>query len=224
MKGFFKFGTIGGNVSNNVQSVIHRDVSGSVNPQGWDSQIGFPGRFAFQYDGFFEAMLFSGQGDIWNHRRMLKSSSLLSKINIASKIGWHLGWQLNAFDIGFSISNKNFRDQSGSNDIRLPKGKSCQYLLKAEINYRYVGQNTMLEGYSFSWLQFFNQKNNVSDTYVLTSDQIVRGLFFGGLWAGIRSNKMTFYYQYSFIQGEFIIDNKKASTHYWGTLGINFLM
>lgn len=224
MKGFYKFGTIGGDVSNSVQSVIHRDVSGSVKPQGWDSQIGFPGRFAFQYDEYLETMLFSGQGDIWNHKRKITDSRLLSNINIAGKIGWHLGSQLNAFDFGLSISNKNFREQSGGNDIRLPKGKSFQYLLRAEINYRLVGQYTMLEGYSFQWLQFFNQMNNEVDTYVLSSDQVVRGLFWGGIWAGIRANKMTLFYQYSFIEGEFIIDSIRTPTHYWGTIGINFLM
>jgi len=65
---------------------------------------------------------------------------------------------------------------------------------------------------------------DVFDVYVLTSDQVVRGLFFGSFWAGIRANKMTLYYQYSFIEGEFIINGKKAPTHYWGTIGINFLM
>jgi len=224
MKGFYKFGTIGGDLSNYAQSMIHRDVSGSVNPMGWDSQVGYPGRWAFQYDEYYEAMLFSGQGDIWNHRRKLKNSNFLNKINISGKIGWHLGWQLNAVDFGLAISNKNFRDQSGGNDIRLPKGKKFQYLLMAEINYRYVAQNTMLEGYSFSWLQFFNQKNDVTDMYVLTSDQVVRNIFFGSFFAGIRVIKMTFYYKYSFIQGEYVIDNKKAATHYWGTLGFNFLI
>lgn len=224
MKGHYKFGTIGGNVSKSVQSVIHRDVSGSVKPQGWDSQIGFPGRFAFQYDEYFESMLFSGQGDIWNHLRRMEKYRFLNKINIAGKIGWHLGSQLTAFDLGFSISNKNFRDQSGSNDIRLMKGKSFQCLIKAEINYRIVGHNTMLEGYSFRWLQFFNQQNNDVDAYVLTSDQIVRGLFLGGLWLGIRTNKVSIYYQYSFIEGEFKINNKQSPVHSWGTIGFNFLL
>jgi len=129
----FKVGVIGGDVGNIIQSIIHRDqFVSSLKPYGWDSQIAKGGRFAWNIDHYFDLMLFSGKGDIFNLNR--KKAGWL---NIPLMIDAHIGNELTAVGVGIGLSNLSFKDRSGNEDIMMRKYNKFRIILSANAKYTY---------------------------------------------------------------------------------------
>jgi len=220
MKSDFKIGIIGGDVGNIIQSVIHRDqFVSSLKPYGWDSQIAKGGRFAWNIDHYFELMLFSGNGDIFNLDR--KKPKWL---NIPLMLDMHIGNELTAFGAGIGLSNLSFKDRSGNEDIKLRKSKKIRLILSANVKYRYVLHNSMLEGIGI--LETFPDDDDPfapTDLHRLEANEVVRHLFLTELFIGFRTMKATIYWKLTTNTKEY--NKPKAKNIYqWARFGVNFLL
>ena len=67
-KSQFKVGKIGGDLAYNVQKTLHRDQIQSPEVFGWDTQIGSPGRFAWNIDHNIDLMIISKASCIFRNR------------------------------------------------------------------------------------------------------------------------------------------------------------
>jgi hypothetical protein len=219
MRSDFKIGIIGGNVGNVIQSIIHRDqFVSSLKPYGWDSQIAKGGRFAWNIDHYFDLMLFSGKGDIFNLNRTKPTW-----LNIPLMFDAHIGNELTALGAGIGFSNLNFKDRSGNEDIKLPESKSLRFIISANAKYRYVIHNSMLEGIGI--LETFPDDDDPlapKDLYRLEADEVVRHLFLAELFLGFRTMNTTIYWKLTMNTKEY--NKPKAKDIYqWGRFGVNFL-
>lgn len=215
----FKVGVIGGDVGNIIQSIIHRDqFVSSLKPYGWDSQIAKGGRFAWNIDHYLDLMLFSGKGDIFNLNR--KKAGWL---NIPIMMDAHIGNELTAFGAGIGLSNLSFKDRSGNEDIMMRQYNKFRIIVSANAKYRYVLHNSMLEGIGI-FETFPNDDDPLApkDVYRLNADEVVRHLFLGEIFIGVRTMKATVYWQLTINSKEY--DKPKAKDMYqWGRFGVNFL-
>lgn len=216
----FKAGVIGGNIGNIVQSIIHRDqFVTSLKPYGWESQIANGGRFAWNLDQYFDFMLFSGNGDIFNLNRERNTW-----LNIPVMVDLHLGNELTSFGGGIGFSNLSFKDRSGNEDIRPSKSKKVRLNLSVNAKYSYVMHNSMLEGIGvFETFPDDDDPLAPKDIYRLEADEVVRHLFLAELFIGIQTMKATVYWKLTINTEEY--NKPKAKEIYqWGRFGLNFLL
>ena len=219
MRSDFKLGVIGGNVGNVFQSVIHRDqYVSSLKPYGWDSQIASGGRFAWNIDHYFDAMLFSGQGDIFKKERKTHNW-----VNVPLHVELHFGNELTAVGAGIGFSTLSFKQQSGTGDLKIPAGKSWNWVASANISYRYVIHNSMLEG--LGMIDTFEDDDDPfapKDMYRLDENEVERNLIMGDVSLGVRFMKTTIFYKCTFNTQEY--DKPKAKDYYtWGRIGLSYI-
>ncbi|MEN8121625.1 MAG: lipid A-modifier LpxR family protein [Bacteroidota bacterium] len=221
MRSDFKIGIIGGSISNEFQSIAHRDqFVSSVKPYGWDSQIANGGRFAWNIDYYFDLMLFSGKGDIFKKRR----TKVPSWLNFPLNAEFHIGNELTAIGAGIGYSTADLKGRSGNEDVNLGIKKKFRFVISANARYRYIKHNSMLEGIGvFETFEDDDDPLAPKDIYRLNKDEVERHLFFAEVFLGLRVMKVTVFYKYTFHTIEY--DKPKALDNYsWGRLGINFLL
>lgn len=218
MRSDFKIGVIGGKVGNELQSIIHRDQTVSTRkPYGWDSQIANGGRFAWNIDHYYDLMLLS-QNSLFG-----KMPNFPSWINIPLNAQVHFGNELTAFDAGIGFSNLGFKERSGNEDIKLGAKQKVRLLLSANVRYRRVIHNSMLEGIGL--IETFEDDDDPlapTDMYRLEANEVERDLFFAELFVGIRIMKATAFYKYTYYTKEYHKPNALDS-YYWASVGLNFL-
>ena len=203
-------GTIGGEKTNVVQSIIHRDqVVGSIKVEGWETQIANGGRFSINYDARFEHVLHKITRDnFWVYPTVTA--------------GVHVGNFLTAADVGFSISNLKLIQKSGHGIPKLYQRK-LKFICEFELMARYVQHNTMLEDFGiFKTYEDDPDDDEPISMFVLESDQVNRWLLYTRLYLGLKMRKTTIRYDLIFHSNEYQAPLNEDKFYGWGTLGLSF--
>ncbi|AXE16929.1 hypothetical protein DR864_03870 [Runella rosea] len=244
-KSFFKIGTIGGNIGRNLQAAIHQDLTqGSIKVLNWEDQIANGGRLAFNIDHHFDLMLFSSESTVFEKDKYLRESNR-SKwptfLNVYAPLEVHTGTELDALGAGLGLSNRNFKEKSGTNDLKIDDNRSQPMLQRwynnfsasSEIRYRYVLHNTMLEGLGWgkTW-QDDIYDDEAPTKYTLRKNEVNRHLWTWDVFAGFRFNKVSIYYMRTMILNKefkkMILNaetpDSAGKPYGWGRIGFNFLL
>lgn len=229
-----KVGVIGGRFGYNFQYWLHRDISLSPYPTGWDAQIGNPGRLALQGNVKYERLFFGSQA-----RFNGAGFTLFPSYSGELAIGHYMSYT----EVGLNLATRNFRHKN-PNQV-LPK---TQYNQTAErmkkvrgygdlnVNLRYVIHNTMLEGFGV----FKTNEKSLSSfaepsKYYLSRDRINPFVLFLNLTGGVQFRNINLFYRYSIKSPEFrsqgliLTDNGAAIDpelrwHHYATFGASFIL
>jgi hypothetical protein len=159
-----KIGQIGLESAENLQALLHRDISiKSVKPNGWGAQIANGGRIAMSLEIYPEVMFISkGKTISDNLQRCLTEKMNLQIpewLNLSLIGELKIGHDMNAIGAGLAFSTANFKE-SGGMDIPFNNNmkKWRKYLtVNTKVQYRRVLYNSMLEGYG--GIHFSPEKN-----------------------------------------------------------------
>ena len=227
-----KIGIIGGRFGYNFQYFLHRDISLSPYPNGWDAQIGNDGRLALQGNLKIERLFFNSQANLPNNpfRILVPSGSAELAIGHFMSYG----------ELGFNLSSQNFRNRNQDNI--LPPGKhytGYQRLRFAKGYYnfnfsgRHVIHNTMLEGFGV-----FQDSEKDPDSFAdesqhkLGVDEVKDFVFFSNVTLGAQFSKFNVFYKYSIKSPEVNIENAveidgvsiNDRWHHYATIGLSFIL
>jgi hypothetical protein len=244
-----KLGLIGGNISKGFQSMLHQDLTvNSVKPNGWEAQVANGGRFAIQFDHKWDIMMRSATPTLLN-RRYAKPNQRKPWFNLYIPTAMHVGAALSGLDAGLGFTTQNFTKLSAYNEPDAGPLGNITVNFTAELSYRYVLHNSMLEGFGYfktepdeeflkDDFETATSKNKKvyteaeleavggtgRDIYVLDADHVVRNLLLANVGVSVRSGRMTINLAYSGISREFNFPGAKSDPwHEWGTLGINYI-
>jgi len=226
-----KAGIIGTRFGYNFQYFLHRDISLSPYPYGWDSQIGNNGRLGLQLNGKYEYLLRPKLADLDDNQFKFYPSGSLE---------FAVGHYMTYGELGFNLSNKNFKSRNHDN-ILIPgkvfTGVNDSKLFKCfwdlNLSGRIVVHNTMLEGFGMFKTNETNQNSFAEESkYKLDKDQVRRLLLFTNIVFGAQFSKFNLFYKYSIKSPEVKIDDAveinntsiNERWHNYGTLGFNFLL
>ncbi|NNE30322.1 MAG: DUF2219 family protein [Saprospiraceae bacterium] len=202
-------GWIGGERGNIVQSIIHRDqVPGSIEVEGWETQIANGGRFAINYDFNIEFnLLKKGSKNYWMYPTISGAG--------------HVGNYLTALDLGLSVSNLHFTQKSG-HGVPMLYQRKVKFLFEIEGMARYVQHNTMLE--DFGLFNTFENDGEPLNQFVLDSDQVNRFLLFGSAYFALKLRKTTAFARFVVHTNEYEALLNEDSYYGWGSFGLSFDM
>ncbi|MDO6803003.1 DUF2219 family protein [Wenyingzhuangia sp. 1_MG-2023] len=211
-----KIGIIGGDVSRNVQMVVHNDVTpGSSVNKGWDYQIGSGGRLGLQYNLVNE----------WQ-KNIYKNNYINYGVN--GGVG-HLKGFIQPI---LKITNKTFFEKNPHNGIKTNDffgtkkwGKQVWKTLFYEMNYSpdYVFFNSMLQGYPFSNEHnvIGNNNNTVGIPVIENINNFVHRFSFG---LGFKNYRTTIHYQHFFQSPEYDVSSNPSwdgkTFHHYGRISL----
>ena len=224
MASSMRFGTIGGKKSNTFQSVIHRDQTyKSIKVKGWDKQVANGGRFAWNIDHKLDLMLLSRCGDVFN---LGCRDGVSRNLNIYTTANLHIGNHISSVGGGIGYTTLDFKNQSGTEDIKLRPGRNSRISFTAEAWYQRIIHDSMIEGFGL-FKTFpddpFDDEPTVSLPYELSGDEVVRDIASISASLNWRVNKATFFYKQIYHTKQH--DTIFADNWYgWGTIGFNFLL
>ena len=201
----FKIGAIGGRFGYNFQFFLHRDISLSPYPTGWDAQVAYPGRLAIQLNGKYEHLFIKEQANYHGGGFKLVPS-------------WSAEIAFGSFmtygEVGFNLSTQNFKYKNQNNSLprtrytnRNERVKKVRGYADLDLSARFVGHNTMLQG--FGWVQTNELKDEsfaTASSYVLDRDRIFPVVIFTSLTGGIQFPNFNLFYQYNVRSPEFRSD------------------
>lgn len=245
MQSLFKLGTVGGNLGNNIQAVIHQDLTtGSQRVLNWDKQIANGGRLAINVEHQLDISLLSKHSLLYDAHTA--SSRTYQKwyehINVYIPVEAAVGTVQTYWGLGLGVSNKSFLRTSGINDVVLVDYYGMPLLKRMWQNsyvgisyhYRNVVHNSMLEGVGiFKPFQDDPLDDEAMTTFALREADVNRHLHTLRCQVGIRLRRISLYYrQTRFINREFRVKDAQATyddftTPRWygfGTVGVNFLL
>lgn len=126
----FKLGIVGKNLGENIQAVIHKDLTtGSQRVLNWEDQIANGGRLAFNIEHKVDISLFS-TNSLTSLNKEYKNdfvNFLAFNTNLYLPLELAFGTVQTHVGGGLGISNKSFIDVSGINDPKYFKEKSPSY-------------------------------------------------------------------------------------------------
>lgn len=243
-RSFFKLGIIGGNIGKNLQAIIHQDLTvGSIRVMNWEKQIANGGRLGFNIDHHVDLMLLSPESTVFKKEKYLDSNYKKKpySLNVYLPVEIHTGSELDAWGVGVGVSNRNFKDRSGTNDLKLDNNRSQPWYqrwynnctISTELRYRNVIHNSMLEG--VGWFKTWEDDvfdNEAPTVYKLRASEVNRHLLTWDCFIGIRFYKVSVYYmQTRTLNAEFnkmILNQKspesKGKPYGWARIGFNFLI
>lgn len=232
-----RLGIIGSPFGYNFQFYLHRDLSVSPAPIGWDAQIGFPGRLALQGNYKYERLLDGKQADPAKSNRL----RIVPSFSIEAAAGHFMTY----LESGFNLSTHNFREKNQINIVsKAYTTKRTQVIKKAvfyadlNITVRGVIHNAMLDGFG---LFVTGEENPLAfakkSKYFLPRSRVRPLVLFTNLSFGWQLSKFNVFYKYSIKSPEYnssgLLDavNKKGENisptaywHHYGSLGISFTL
>lgn len=243
--GFLKIGKVGGPVGENIQAIIHNDLTtGSQRVLNWSNQIANGGRFAVNLEWKSEFSLLSENSYIVNFKKNpeAKKHRILKHVNVYVPVEFALGTVHTHAGGGIGISNKSFLNTNGTNDVKFVNYRGLHTIrriwlntyINVEYNYRHVIHNSMLEGMGI--INPFGDDpldDEAVTVYKLREEDINRNLHSLSWQIGIRVKRMTiFYKQVRLFNKEFSVEGAKPvyeefQTEKWygyGRLGASFIM
>lgn len=221
----YRFGQIGGERSNNVQSILHRDQTvKSIKVLGWKNQIAAGGRLAFNVDLSFDWMLFSSGSDIFdkNKEKAERERKRNLRRHIHGSASLYLGNFLTAAQVGLGISNLNFKERDQSNNFRALPGRKASWLFYGNLGLRYVHHNPSLEGFGFAKTQIPDPTETLPpNNHVIAKENVSRILGIADVGVGLRVNQATLFYKLTLHTRE-IKQPTSDFVYGWGTIGMSF--
>ncbi|WP_340153459.1 lipid A-modifier LpxR family protein [uncultured Marivirga sp.] len=226
-----KLGIIGSRFGYNFQYFLHRDISLSPYPYGWDAQIAKEGRLGLQVNGKYERLLLKKQADLKSDVvRLVPSAS----IELAA------GHYMTYLEGGINLSSHNFRHRNQDNILRIGKYFTgydkiwrAKGYMNLNINPRLVIHNTMLEGFGvFSTNEDDANSFAKPSVHKLNGDQVRDFVLFTNFTAGAQFSKFNVFYKYSIKSPEVNIENAMKIDgvsindrwHHYATIGLSFIL
>ena len=238
-------GKMGGRFGFNFQYFLHKDISLSPYPVGWDGQIAYPSRLALQGQfklerQFFEKPTIDIRINDNRHFQLYPSGSAQIAVGHFMTFG----------ELGLKVSTHNFK-QYNPNSI-LPRSfggrnsgvrqGSFKYSKKfrvygaIEMTMRGVLHNSTLEG--FGVINSSEEKKGVfadPSPYYLESDRVERLVTFLELEGGFQFTRLNLFYKYSYKSPEFNtpgylytddgrVLNPNERNHHYATIGVTFIL
>lgn len=197
-----RVGTIGGRFGHNFQYFLHRDISFSPYPTGWDAQISNPGRLAFQYNFKHEFQFLWKQSNAQDSAfRVVPSGSY----EVAA------GHFMSYVEVGFNLSTQNFKDRNQDNVMPLvrtykenEKFQKVRGYLNLAISARGVIHNTMMEGYGvFCTKETDTGSFATASLYKMEYEDLRRVVFFSSFTLGLRFRNINLLYSHQIKSPEF---------------------
>lgn len=232
-RGSLQVGRIGTNWGRDIQATLHKDaVVESQKVYGWDRQIGQGGRWLVQVNHTMDVLLYSQSN---RYRSVFKpydspKRERKSGLNIIATADLRYGGFLSAAGGGLRVANRDFTTLSGGNMLKPRKNNTYRLGLYAyaEVSYRYIIHNSMLEGFGYRTTftddlyddeavsvytlneAFYKSQNEQGldgeRRYPRTPakfDQLNRNLLFYKAGLGLRSRQMSVYFNISIHTREF---------------------
>lgn len=223
----FKFGKIGGNRANGLQTVLHQDISYSPRPQGWGAQIANEGRLGFSLEYRPEWMIGSlSTGNI----NQPNQSGFYFSVPVDLSLGTYMTYA----GAGIAVSNRNFYDMNSNFVISRGSRANKYWYFGMSSILRYVVHNTMLEGYGlFKTTEDLNDAFTPASRYYLNRSQVSPWVLLTRLTVSRQFKNTLLYYRWSVTSPEtrlgLISANPDKDTidlsnrwHQWGTIGVVF--
>lgn len=222
-----KLGLIGGNLGEQFQSVLHRDISKSIRPYGWASQIGEGGMFAFSIEPKIELLW-----DLFRKRRNeINKNNLRVKVNEDGFFRFYgvyggdlsLGSYKTFVRAKFGVRNKKF-SQSNHHSITIINKQNAHdfwdhFFYEIAVYPQYMFHNTTLEGHGIFSLnedleeinkQLLSGASALSySRYFLTKDQVQRWGMTGNVNLSYTFSNFTIIYNYYLISPETKLGQKE---------------
>lgn len=220
--GEFQVGFVGLEAPDAVQASLHKDfITSSQRVHGWDKQIGYPGRLAFQLNHDFDFLMLSNTN---KYRGLLnkKQTKATRKVrdysgaNLIGSLEGKFGSYMTAFGAGARYSTLDFMKQSGQHIIvsNAQKHEDLGIHFETGIRYRRVIHNAMLEGIGF--LKPFDKDSfdvEPINAYILSGNTAVqRNMFYWDWKVVVRCRKMAFYLQQTYHNLEYNVQPFDASS------------
>ncbi|MFT5821248.1 MAG: hypothetical protein ACI8ZM_002500 [Crocinitomix sp.] len=227
-----KVGVMGGRFGYNFQNILHRDISLSPAPVGWDAQIAYPGRLALQAS--------------YKHERMLPKAASYSgsDIKFVPSISGELavGFFMTYAQVGLNVSSHNFNYKNSHNTLsktrysnQIDRMKRIRFFYDYDISLRAVIHNSTLEGFGHFVTNEDSEKSFADKSkYKLDKKNVRRAVLYNNLTLGLQFPSFNFFYRYSMKSPEFrssnsFLDidgdviNPSTRWHKWGTIGVTFI-
>jgi hypothetical protein len=228
-----KVGIIGGQFGFNFQNVLHRDISLSPAPVGWDAQVAYPGRLAIQTSYKYERLLRS---------KTAKNSG--SGIRFVPSISGEIaaGFFMTYAQIGLNISTHNFNYKNSHNTLsktrysnQIDRMKRIRFFGDYDLSLRGVKHNTTLEGFGFFGTNEANKKSFADKSkHVIDGTNVRRAVLYNNLTMGLQFPSFNVFYRYSIKSPEYrsngslitfegnVLD-PSTRWHHWATVGVTFI-
>jgi len=198
-----RVGIIGGRFGYNFQYYLHKDLSISPAPVGWDAQIGFPGRIALQGNFKYERLLCGDQCTAQSDEKFRIVPSISGEIAV--------GHFMSYAEFGLNFSRHNFAEKNQVGVIsksfqtkRTQFIKKIQWYADYNLFFRGVLHNSMLEGYGvFRSSEINNIGFAEKSKYILESERIRRLVIFSNLKFGIQLSRFNLFYELSIKSPEY---------------------
>jgi hypothetical protein len=229
-----KVGIMGGEFGNNFQFFLHRDISLSPAPVGWDAQIAAPGRLAVQARFKYEHLLVAKSAAYYG-------SGLRFVPSISAEVaGGHF---MTYGQLGLNISTHNFRYKNSHNTLsktrytgRVEKMERIRFFGDFDLSLRGVVHNSTLTGYSLFGKTEENPKSFAEPSkYKIDEKNVAGAVLFNNLTLGLQFPSMNVFYRYSIkspeyksegmlhtFEGETLDPSKRW--HHWATVGVTFIL
>jgi hypothetical protein len=228
-----KVGIMGGRFGYNFQNILHRDISLSPAPVGWDAQIAYPGRLAIQTRFKYEHIILPKTANKTGSRiRFFPTGSA----EIAA------GYFMTYGQIGLNISTHNFNYKNSHSTLsktrysnQVDRMRRIRLFGDYDIALRYVKHNSTLEGFGMfktkeDSLESFAQKS----IYRIPEDNVKRVVLYNNFTVGLQFPSFNVFYRYSIKSPEFRSQGffKDANGdpvvpttrwHHWATIGATFI-
>ena len=221
----FLIGVIGNDVGRKFQSILHRDISDSPHPSGWETQIANGGRFIFQYRHHVEWQIqkFSDRYQKYRFGYSIDVGSLLLRhsfnLGISNKRfleldpTYNVGLDLNKcrkcqYD-NFDPSSKPFKRGLGITKVLLNRFRRS-FFYDLNMDFQVVYHNAYLQG-----LRILDKTKNIKEH---TIEHINPGGVQIDLTFGFKLFKSTFYWKHVLVPPEYL----NGIYHNYAVIGVHY--
>ncbi len=228
-----KVGIIGGRFGYNFQNILHRDISLSPAPVGWDAQIDYPGRLAFQLRNKWEFLFLKKSASYTG-----SGIKFIPSFSGEAAVGYFMTYA----QVGLNISSHNFIYKNSHNTLsktrysnNIDRMKRIRFFGDYDISLRGVIHNTTLEGHGMFRTNEGDDKSFAKPSvYKLDKENVRRAVLYNNLTLGLQFPSFNVFYRYSIKSPEYkstgtlhtfegeVLD-PSTRWHQWATIGVTFV-
>lgn len=228
-----KVGIIGGRFGYNFQNILHRDISLSPAPVGWDAQIDYPGRLAFQLRNKWEFLFLKKTANYTG-----SGIKFIPSFSGEAAVGYFMTYA----QAGLNISTHNFIYKNSHNTLsktrysnNIDRMKRIRFFGDYDISLRGVIHNTTLEGHGMFKTNEDDDKSFAEPSvYKLDKKNVRRAVLYNNLTLGLQFPSFNLFYRYSIKSPEYkstgtlhtfegeVLD-PSTRWHQWATIGVTFV-
>jgi hypothetical protein len=189
-----KGGLIGGTAGSKFQNTLHRDISYSDQPRGWESQIANGGRVGISFEYKLEM------------QRRIPDRNFYYSVFTEDKLGTYM----TTAGLGVQVSNKSFA-HTNSNFISLYSRKKSErlrqvfrqhFMYNVSFTYHRIVHNTMLEGYGIFKTNEDKTYDKTISYYALAKERVRRNIGVLNIALSYSTKYITYFYNWKSFSPE----------------------